>query len=79
MIRRHFLISTSVIVGWTIIAAGARPGQGTRLPARQYLLTIEGENTVTFVPQAGLNPSRIDYRHGSHTLSTLGARAKPRL
>ncbi len=51
-----------IIVGSAIIAAGAKPGERPRLPGRQHLLTIEGTNTVTFVPQAGLNPYRIDYR-----------------
>ena len=30
-------------------------------PGRQYRLTIEGENNVTFVPQLNLPPSRISY------------------
>jgi hypothetical protein len=29
---------------------------------RQHLLTIEGENNVTFVPAAGLNPAKVEYR-----------------
>ncbi len=29
---------------------------------RQHLLTIEGENNVTFVPAAGLNPATVEYR-----------------
>ncbi len=60
MCSRTALLSV-IILGSTIVAAGARPGQRPRLPGRQHLLTIEGENTVTFVPQAGLNPRRIDY------------------
>jgi hypothetical protein len=31
-------------------------------PGRQHRLTIEGENTVTFVPQSGLPPLKIDYK-----------------
>ncbi len=46
-----------------IIAAGAiaRPDAGSLPPGRQYRLKIEGDNTVTFLPQVGLNPLRIDY------------------
>jgi len=51
-----------IIAGWAILAAGAGPGDRPRLPGRPHLLTIEGENTVTFVPQAGLNPHHIEYR-----------------
>ncbi len=51
-----------VIVGSAIAAAGARPIERTRLPGRQHLLTIEGTNTVTFVPQARVDPYRIEYR-----------------
>ena len=29
---------------------------------RQHILTIEGENNVTFVPAAGLNPFKVEYR-----------------
>ena len=29
---------------------------------RQHLLTIEGENNVTFVPAAGLEPATVEYR-----------------
>src|SRR5205814_1158500 len=31
-------------------------------PGRPHLLTIEGENTVTFLPEVRPNPFRIDYR-----------------
>src|SRR5437763_2096896 len=45
-----------------IIAAGAKPGARSLPPGRPHLLTIEGENTVSFVPQVGLGPYQIDYR-----------------
>lgn len=45
-------------IGW--------PGDGTKRaalpPGRPYVLKITGNNTITFVPQAGLNPLAIDYR-----------------
>ena len=37
-------------------------GAGPIPPGRRHRLTIEGENTVTFVPQAGLPPFQIDYQ-----------------
>jgi hypothetical protein len=45
-----------------IVAAGAKPGASSLPPGRQHLLTFEGDNTITFVPQANLNPFKIDYR-----------------
>ncbi len=42
--------------------AGVAWGAATIPPGRQHLLTIEGENTVTFVPQAGLPPFQIEYQ-----------------
>ncbi len=44
-----------------ILEAGARPEAGSLPPGRQYRLSIEGDNTVTFLPQVGLDPLRIDY------------------
>ncbi len=44
------------------VAAGARPGAGSLPTGRKHLLTVEGDNTVTFVPQAGIGPSKVDYR-----------------
>jgi hypothetical protein len=44
-----------------ILAAGPKPEAGSLPPGRQYRLTIEGDNTVTFLPQVGLDPLRIDY------------------
>jgi hypothetical protein len=43
-------------------ALASSPCEGAVPPGRQHLLTIEGENTVTFVPQAGLEPFKIDYK-----------------
>lgn len=45
-----------------IIAAGARPGVNSLPPGRKHLLTIEGNSTITFVPQVGLGPFMVDYR-----------------
>jgi len=54
---RWLVISASMITG-----PEAKPGAGSLPPGRQHLLTIEGDNTITFVPQAGLDPFKIDYR-----------------
>ncbi len=39
-----------------LAAAGAAP------PGRPHVLTIEGDSTVAFAPQAGLEPVKIDYK-----------------
>lgn len=41
---------------------GGASACGGTPPGRPYVLTITGENTITFVPQTGLNPLAIDYR-----------------
>src|SRR6185312_15870273 len=48
-------------------------------PGRQHLLTIEGENTVTFVPQVGLPEFKIDYQAKvAYIIDTrFGKEAKP--
>jgi hypothetical protein len=52
-----------LFVSFSLTAAlAASPCEGAVPPGRQHLLTIEGENTVTFVPQAGLEPFKIDYK-----------------
>jgi hypothetical protein len=51
-----------VLTASTVAAATAAPGAGSLPPGRQHLLTIEGDNTVAFVPQAGLDPVKIDYQ-----------------
>jgi hypothetical protein len=45
-----------------IASSGASPSTAALPPGRQYVLTIDGENTVTFIPQTGLTPHKIDYR-----------------
>lgn len=45
-----------LLAATVLAAAGAVP------PGRQHVLTVEGENTVTFVPQAGLAPVAVEYR-----------------
>lgn len=45
-----------------MLAAGAKPAARSLPPGAQHLLTIEGQNTVSFVPQAGMNPSKLDYQ-----------------
>ena len=39
-----------------------RAGEGAPVKPRQHVLTIEGENNVTFAPAAGLNPYKVEYR-----------------
>lgn len=53
----HFLVIAAALV-----AAGAPPADPRRPQGRQHLLTIQGESTVTFVPQVGLNTYRIEYQ-----------------
>jgi hypothetical protein len=45
-----------------IVAASAGTAFGALPPGRPYVLTIKGENTVTFVPETGLAPLPIDYK-----------------
>ena len=45
-----------------IVALGPEPDKTAPVPARQHLLTIEGENDITFAPAAGLNSSKLEYR-----------------
>ncbi len=52
------------MAAWLIVASGAKPGGNASAlpPGRQYRLTIEGNNTVTFVPEVGLDPKTVDYK-----------------
>ena len=45
-----------------MVPAGAWSLTASVPPGRQYRLSIEGENTVTFLPQAGLAPVKVDYK-----------------
>jgi hypothetical protein len=45
-----------------IVAFASEPEKIAPAPARQHVLTIEGENDITFAPAAGLNPSKLEYR-----------------
>ena len=45
-----------------IVAFGSEPEKTAPASARQHVLTIEGENDITFAPAAGLNPSKVEYR-----------------
>jgi hypothetical protein len=44
-----------------IVAVWARAGAAAP-PGRPYVLTIKGDNMVTFVPQSGMAPLSIDYK-----------------
>lgn len=50
------LIAATTLVVWAVSALAAIP------PGRQYRVTIQGENTVTFLPQAQLAPMHVDYK-----------------
>ena len=43
-------------------AFGSEPETGAPGKPRQHLLTIAGDNNVTFVPAAGLNPATVEYQ-----------------
>lgn len=45
-----------------IVAFGDEPEKSAPAAPRQHVLTIEGENNVTFAPAAGLNPFKVEYR-----------------
>jgi hypothetical protein len=55
-------------VGWLcigaapIVAFGSEPDEPAPAPPKQHVLTIEGENNVTFAPVAGRNPTELQYR-----------------
>lgn len=51
------LIAASAMVAAPAVAASA-----ALPPGRPYVLTIKGENTITFVPEVGLPPAAIDYK-----------------
>ena len=50
------LSAVGLMCAWSGAAAAALP------PGRPYVLTIKGDNTVTFVPETGLAPLPIDYK-----------------
>ncbi len=45
-----------------VVAGGAQPEPTTPAPPRRHVLTIEGENIVTFLPVVGLRPSQVEYQ-----------------
>ena len=50
------------VVATPLVAAASKPDETTPVKPRQYILTIEGENDVAFVPAAGLDPLKVEYR-----------------
>ncbi len=70
----------AVFVCAAIVAAGAGKSAGSPPPGRPHRLTIEGENIVTFMPEVGLNPVKINYRARVEYLidTRLGDDFKPR-
>ncbi len=60
---RSNLASLGIFVALLVLpAADALSFAGPIPPGRQHRLTIEGENTITFIPEAGLPPFPIDYK-----------------
>lgn len=61
-------MSSRPIAGWlfaiaaVVLISGAKPAASPIPPGRQHVLTIEGENLVTFVPEAGLKPLPVNYQ-----------------
>ncbi len=45
-----------------IVALGDEPEKSGPAHARQHVLTIEGDNNIAFLPAAGLNPYKVEYR-----------------
>ncbi len=45
-----------------LAACGSEQDKAAPTKPRQHVLTIEGENNVTFVPRAGLDPASVEYR-----------------
>jgi hypothetical protein len=82
---RPFIGVGRVLIAVSVIVAASGTGFGALPPGRSYVLTIKGENTVTFVPETGLAPLPIDYKASIEYLvntrdiepgSTQGAAAK---
>ncbi len=46
----------------TILMIGAKPGGSAVPPGRQHVLTIGGENAITFLPQVNVPPFTVDYK-----------------
>ena len=55
-------ISWLFVFAAPLAAFGSEQETAAPVKPRQHLLTIEGENNVTFVPAAGLDPFKIEYR-----------------
>ena len=60
--RLRLAVSGMIFAVSVIATVGVRLSASAIPPGRQYRLTIEGENTVTFLPQLGLPPGKIDYQ-----------------
>jgi hypothetical protein len=45
-----------------LTSCGSEQDKAAPTKPRQHVLTIEGENNVTFVPRAGLDPATVEYR-----------------
>jgi hypothetical protein len=58
---RHATVARLMVISTVVITAASATTGGELPPGRRHVLSIDGENTVTFVPQANLAPLRIDY------------------
>ncbi len=60
--RSRSTMTLLFVLAAPLVALGSQPETGAPVKPRQHLLTIEGENNVTFVPAAGLDPFKVEYR-----------------
>ncbi|HEX3446994.1 MAG TPA: hypothetical protein VHS97_02005 [Isosphaeraceae bacterium] len=58
---RHATVTRLMVILTAVITAASATTGGELPPGRRHVLSIDGEKTVTFVPQANLAPLRIDY------------------
>ena len=70
----HGIILYLLMLPAPLAAGGSQQEKATPSKPRQHLLTIEGENNVTFVLAAGLDPAKVEYRARIEYLVGLYAR-----
>lgn len=60
--RRLTDLRRPLVAAFAIVLATAGSGWGALPPGRPYVLTIKGENNVTFVPEIRRPPVRVEYK-----------------
>lgn len=60
--RPRFEAVRLLIAGSAIVAAWAGDVSAALPPGKPHVLTLKGDNTVTFVPETGMAPLPIDYK-----------------